>query len=219
MSCVMLSSHLYLGFPSDLLVRGFQLNIFLTVLVSGILCTWPNQLSLWTLMWLIIFLCFISLSNSSLVLSHVYISYPNFSAVWTCIVYNFKYFSCLLFDQSFSKWFHVVLLYILLSNQSSKLLKLSISEPNHVWRSYANAQNINISRQDTATEPSLLILEVCRYAENSQRLAECNTWVLGCEKASLESIWKQIIWRMFETKVGKVRGESRKLRKDKLHSL
>jgi len=33
----MLSSHLYLGLPCDLLVRGFQLNIFLTVLVSGIL--------------------------------------------------------------------------------------------------------------------------------------------------------------------------------------
>jgi hypothetical protein len=32
-------SHLYLGLPCDLLVRGFQLNIFLTVLVSGILCT------------------------------------------------------------------------------------------------------------------------------------------------------------------------------------
>jgi hypothetical protein len=27
------------GLPCDLLVRGFQLNIFLTVLVSGILCT------------------------------------------------------------------------------------------------------------------------------------------------------------------------------------
>ena len=50
MSCLMLSSHLYLGLPCDLLVRGFQLNIFLTVLVSGILCTWPNQLSLWALM-------------------------------------------------------------------------------------------------------------------------------------------------------------------------
>jgi hypothetical protein len=36
-----------LGFPCDLLLRGFQLNIFLTVLVSGIFCTWPNQLSLW----------------------------------------------------------------------------------------------------------------------------------------------------------------------------
>jgi len=42
----MLSSHLYLGLPCDLFVRGFHLNIFLTVLVSGILCTWPNQLSL-----------------------------------------------------------------------------------------------------------------------------------------------------------------------------
>jgi hypothetical protein len=31
MSCLMLSSHLYLGLPCDLLVRGFQLNIFLTV--------------------------------------------------------------------------------------------------------------------------------------------------------------------------------------------
>jgi hypothetical protein len=31
--------HLYLGLSCDLLVRGFQLNIFLTVLVSGILCT------------------------------------------------------------------------------------------------------------------------------------------------------------------------------------
>ena len=44
MSCLMLFSHLYLGLPCDLLVRGFQLNIFVTVLVSGILCTWPNQL-------------------------------------------------------------------------------------------------------------------------------------------------------------------------------
>jgi len=33
----MLPSHLYLGFPCDLFVRGFHLNIFLTVLVSGIL--------------------------------------------------------------------------------------------------------------------------------------------------------------------------------------
>ena len=41
-SCFTLSSHLYLGLPCDLLVR-FHLNIFLTVLVSGILCTWPNQ--------------------------------------------------------------------------------------------------------------------------------------------------------------------------------
>jgi len=49
MSGLMLSSHLYSGLPWDLLVRGFQLNIFLTVLVSGILCTWLNQLSLWAL--------------------------------------------------------------------------------------------------------------------------------------------------------------------------
>jgi len=49
MSCLTLSSHRYLGLPSDLLIRGFHLNIFLTVLVSGFLCTWPNQLSLWAL--------------------------------------------------------------------------------------------------------------------------------------------------------------------------
>jgi hypothetical protein len=38
--------------PCNLLVRGFQLNIFLTLLVSGILHAWPNQLrkccSFWT---------------------------------------------------------------------------------------------------------------------------------------------------------------------------
>ena len=47
---------------------------------SGILCTWPNQLSLWALIWLTIFLCFISLSNSSLVLIlHIWFSFvgPN----------------------------------------------------------------------------------------------------------------------------------------------
>ena len=37
-SCSMLSSHPYLGLPCDLLVTGFQLNIFLTVLVSSIPC-------------------------------------------------------------------------------------------------------------------------------------------------------------------------------------
>jgi len=74
-SCLMLSFHLYLGFPCDLLVRGFHLNIFLTFLVSGILCTWPNQLSLWVLIQLTIFLCFISLSSSSLVLIlHIWFS-------------------------------------------------------------------------------------------------------------------------------------------------
>ena len=80
MSCLTLSSNLYLGLPCYLLVRGFHLNIFLTVLVSGILCTWPNQLSLWALIWLTIFLCLISLSNSSLVLIlHIWFSFvgPN----------------------------------------------------------------------------------------------------------------------------------------------
>jgi hypothetical protein len=36
--------------PCGLLVRGFQLNIFLTVLISGILFMWPTQLCLWALM-------------------------------------------------------------------------------------------------------------------------------------------------------------------------
>ena len=76
MSCLTLSSHLYLGLPCDLLVRGFHLDIFLTVLVSGILCTWPNQLRLWALIWLTTFLCFISLSNSLLVLIlHIWFSF------------------------------------------------------------------------------------------------------------------------------------------------
>ena len=63
---MMLSSHLYLGL--GLMVKGFHLNIFLAALASGILCIWPNQLSLWVLMCLTIFSCFISLSNSSLFL-------------------------------------------------------------------------------------------------------------------------------------------------------
>jgi hypothetical protein len=63
MSCLTLSSHLYLGLPYDLLVTGFHLNIFLTVLLSGILCTWPKQHSLSALICLNIFLCFIDLSN------------------------------------------------------------------------------------------------------------------------------------------------------------
>jgi hypothetical protein len=69
-----------LALSCDLLVRGFQFPTFLTVLVSGILCTWPNKLSLWALMWLILFLCFIRLSNSSLVLiPHIWFSFmgPN----------------------------------------------------------------------------------------------------------------------------------------------
>ena len=74
-SCLMLYSHLYLGFLCDLFVRGFHLNIFLTVLVSGILCTWPNQLSLWALIQLTIFVYLINLSSSSLILIlHIWFS-------------------------------------------------------------------------------------------------------------------------------------------------
>ena len=40
----MMSSHLYLGLPLGLVVKGYHLNIFLVVLASGILCIWPNQL-------------------------------------------------------------------------------------------------------------------------------------------------------------------------------
>ena len=47
-----LSSHLYLGRPLGLVVKGFHLNIFLVALASGILCIWPNQLSLWALMYI-----------------------------------------------------------------------------------------------------------------------------------------------------------------------
>jgi hypothetical protein len=57
----MLSFHLYLDLPCDLLVRGFHLNIFLTVLVSDILCTWPNQLSLHIVNYISIFYQFIQL--------------------------------------------------------------------------------------------------------------------------------------------------------------
>ena len=63
---MMLSSHLYLCLPLGLAVKGFHLNIFLVALASGILCIWPNRLSLWALMWFTIFSCFIGLSNSSL---------------------------------------------------------------------------------------------------------------------------------------------------------
>jgi len=46
---MMLSSHLCLGLYVGLVVKGLHLNIFLAALVPGILCTWPNQLSLWAL--------------------------------------------------------------------------------------------------------------------------------------------------------------------------
>ena len=42
----MLSSPSLLGLPLGLVVKGFHLNIFLAALASGILCIWPNQLSL-----------------------------------------------------------------------------------------------------------------------------------------------------------------------------
>ena len=44
---MMLSSHLYLGHPLGLVVKGFHLNIFLAALASGILCVWPNRLSIY----------------------------------------------------------------------------------------------------------------------------------------------------------------------------
>jgi hypothetical protein len=68
MSCLTLSSHLLLGLPCNISVMGFYLYIFLTILLSDILCTCPNQLNLWALIWLIMLLCFIKWSNSSLVL-------------------------------------------------------------------------------------------------------------------------------------------------------
>jgi hypothetical protein len=43
------SSHRYLGLPTGLLVNGFQLSIFFTILVSGILFVCPNQLNLYAL--------------------------------------------------------------------------------------------------------------------------------------------------------------------------
>ena len=76
-SCMMLPSHLHLGLPLGLSVKGFHLNTFLVALASGILCTWPNQLSLWALMQLTVFSCFISLSSSSLFL---------ILHVWFCFV-------------------------------------------------------------------------------------------------------------------------------------
>ena len=43
------SSHLCLGLPTGRVMYGCHLYIFLTMLVSGFLCTCPNQLSLWAL--------------------------------------------------------------------------------------------------------------------------------------------------------------------------
>jgi hypothetical protein len=57
------SSHPDLGLPTGLLVNGFHLYIFLTILVSGILFMCPNQLSLWDLTQFIMFRCFINSSS------------------------------------------------------------------------------------------------------------------------------------------------------------
>jgi hypothetical protein len=52
MYCLTLLSHLLLDLPCNLVVIGFHLYIFLTILLSDILCTCPNQLSHWALIWL-----------------------------------------------------------------------------------------------------------------------------------------------------------------------
>ena len=48
-SFLMSSPHQDLDLPTGLLVDGFHLHIFLTILVSGILFMCPNQLNLWAL--------------------------------------------------------------------------------------------------------------------------------------------------------------------------
>jgi hypothetical protein len=45
-SSLTLSSHWNLGLPTGLLANGFQLYIFFTILVPGILFMCPNQLNL-----------------------------------------------------------------------------------------------------------------------------------------------------------------------------
>jgi hypothetical protein len=57
-----------LGLPTGLLVSGFNLYIFFTTLVSGILFMCPNQLNLCALTQFIMFRWFVSSSNSLLVL-------------------------------------------------------------------------------------------------------------------------------------------------------
>ena len=65
---MMLSPHLYLGLPLGLVVKVFHLNIFLAALASGILCIWPNQLSLWSFDVVDYIFVLYQLSNSSLFL-------------------------------------------------------------------------------------------------------------------------------------------------------
>ena len=62
------SSHRDFGLPTGLLVNGFYLYIFCTILVSGILFVCPNQLTLCAVTLFIMFRCFISSSTSLLVL-------------------------------------------------------------------------------------------------------------------------------------------------------
>ena len=57
---MMLSSHLCLGLPLGLVVKGFHLNIFLAALISGILCTRETILSQY---WSVIFIEFESPSG------------------------------------------------------------------------------------------------------------------------------------------------------------
>jgi hypothetical protein len=57
-----------LGLPTGLLVNGFNLYTFFTILVSGILFVCPNQLNLCALTQFITFRCFINSSNYLLVL-------------------------------------------------------------------------------------------------------------------------------------------------------
>ena len=66
-SSLMSSSHLNLGLPFGLVACGFHLKILLTTLSSGILSTFPTQLSLLLLMCLTIFSWLIRFSNSSFV--------------------------------------------------------------------------------------------------------------------------------------------------------
>ena len=68
MSFIMSSSYLFFGLPNGLVNISFQLNTFLTILSSDILCKWPNQLKLCAFMLFIMYLCLINLSNSSFVL-------------------------------------------------------------------------------------------------------------------------------------------------------
>jgi hypothetical protein len=57
-------SHLIFGLPANVIDVGFHSYNYLNILSSVIRCTWLNQILLWVLMWLIIFLYLISLFNS-----------------------------------------------------------------------------------------------------------------------------------------------------------